>query len=290
MDMIPGQVKGRYCSCPPKLKAPFYRYIELGEPDMIRLLKKVFGNSQQRISSCGRTDTGRVRSHNEDNFCILADRKIFVVADGMGGHNAGEVASQVAIETLDKYLSKDAIRKVKGNREEIRHFLIKGFHHTNDAVMKMAQEDESRNGMGCTLVSGLIDGDLLHTCHVGDARCYIADDQGLKQVTNDHSVIAAYEEKVGSGDTSDLKRPPRQVITRAIGFPFPEDPEYHCRELQPGNRLLLCSDGLWSMVDDKQIHDILMSAETTEQASDTLIQEANMAGGTDNITAVVVYC
>ena len=114
--MIPGKVKAPYLSCLPKLTAPFYRYIELGELDMIRLLRKVFGNSRQRISSSGRTDTGRVRGHNEDNFCILADRKVFVVADGMGGHNAGEVASQIAIETLDKYLTKDAIRKLKGNR------------------------------------------------------------------------------------------------------------------------------------------------------------------------------
>ncbi|MCP4628034.1 MAG: serine/threonine-protein phosphatase [bacterium] len=256
---------------------------------MISLLKKLFGISRLNISSSGRTDTGRVRSHNEDNFCILADRQVFVVADGMGGHNAGEVASQVAIETLSDYLSKKAIRKIKGNREEIRHFLIKGFHDTNDVVMKMAQEDESRNGMGCTLVTGLIDGDWLHTCHVGDARCYMADKQGLEQLTSDHSVIAAYEEKAGAGDTTEQKRPPRQVITRAIGFPFSEDPEYHCRALRPGNRLLLCSDGLWSMVDDKQIHDILISAEATEQASDTLVQKANEAGGTDNITAVVIF-
>ena len=189
---------------------------------MIKLIKRLFGNSQHNISSSGKTDTGRVRSHNEDTFCVLNDRNVFIVADGMGGHNAGEVASQVAIETLDDYLSKQAIRALKGNREEIRHFLIKGFHHTNEVVMQMAQEDESRNGMGCTLVSGLIDGDQLHTCHVGDARCYIADKQGLEQLTTDHSAVAAYEEKVGSGDTADLKRPPRQVITRAIGFPFPE--------------------------------------------------------------------
>ena len=257
---------------------------------MISLLKKLLGDSRRSISSSGKTDTGRVRSHNEDNFCVLNDRKVFIVADGMGGHNAGEVASRVAIETLDAYLSKEAIREVKGNREEIRHFLIKGFHHTNEVVMKMAQEDESRNGMGCTLVSGLIDGDLLHTCHVGDARCYVADKRGLEQLTTDHSVIAAYEEKAGSGDATDLKRPARQVITRAIGFPFPEDPEYHCQELRSGNRLLLCSDGLWSMVNDKQIHEILMSAESTKQAGETLVQKANVAGGTDNITAVVVFC
>jgi len=213
-----------------------------------------------------------------------------VVADGMGGHNAGEVASQVAIEMLGDYFSRKATRKMKGNREEIRHFFIKGLHHANDVVMKMAQEDESKKGMGCTLVSCLIDDDMLHTCHVGDARCYVADKQGNEQLTTDHSAISAYEEKEESGNRIDLNRPPRQVVTRAIGFPFPEDPEWHCREIKHGDRVLLCSDGLWSMVDDKQAHEILMSAETAEQASDALVQKANEAGGTDNITAVVIFC
>lgn len=256
---------------------------------MTSLFKRLFSISQQSMTSFGRTDTGRVRSHNEDKFCILTDRKVFVVADGMGGHNAGEVASQVAIETLTDYFSKEAVCRLKGNTEEIRHFLIRGLHYANEVVMKMAMEDDSRNGMGCTLVSGLINSDQLHTCHVGDARCYMADEQGLEQLTTDHSAIAAYEEMAGSGNAIELERPPRQVITRAIGFPFPEDPEYHCRKLQPGNRLLLCSDGLWSMVNDKKIHEILISAETTEEASDTLIKKANEAGGTDNITAVVIF-
>jgi serine/threonine protein phosphatase PrpC len=258
---------------------------------MMSLLKKVFRISQNGISSSGRTDTGRVRSHNEDNYSIMSERHAFVVADGMGGHNAGEVASQVSIEALDDYYSKEAIRKIKGNKEEIRHFLIRGFHHTNEVVMRMAQEDTSRNGMGCTLVSCLIDDDLLHTCHVGDARCYVSDRNDLEQLTTDHSAIAAYEERISTGDTTESKsRPPRQVITRAIGFPFPEDPEYHCREIRHGHRVLLCSDGLWSMVDDKQIHEILISAETPQKASDTLVLKANEAGGTDNITAVVIFC
>ena len=257
---------------------------------MISMLRKLFQTSRQDVSSSGKTDTGRVRSHNEDNYCIMAEELVFVVADGMGGHNAGEVASQYAIEALKKYCSKEAIRKIKGKREEIRHFLIKGFHRANEVVMQMAQEDTSRNGMGCTLVTCMVDDDSLHTCHVGDARCYLASREGLEQVTTDHSVIAAYEEKISTGNKIEQKKPPRQVITRAIGFPFPEDPEYHYRTLKPGNRILLCSDGLWSMIDKQQIKKIINSAETPAQASETLVLKANEAGGTDNITAVVVFC
>ena len=142
--------------------------------------------------------------------------------------------------------------------------------------------------MGCTLVSCLLDGDLLHTCHVGDARCYVADSNALEQLTTDHSCIAEYEGM--KGIAGDIKRPPRQVITRAIGFPFPEDPEYHLRRIVPGSRLLLCSDGLWSMVEDSALHQILMSSETPEKACNAMINKANEAGGTDNITAVVVFC
>ncbi len=257
---------------------------------MIGFFKKLFGLPQRRIIGSGRTDAGRVRSHNEDNFRIMSDRQVFVVADGMGGHNAGEVASEAAIETLDKYCSKQAIRKIKGNSEEIRHFFIRGFNHTNDVIMRMAQEDESRSGMGCTMVSCMVDGDLLHACHVGDARCYVAESDGLEQLTNDHSATAAYDEEVRSGNHTNMKRPPRQVITRAIGFPFQEDPEYHCREIRPGNRVLLCSDGLWSMVDDGQIYEILISSRSAEDASATLVDKANEAGGRDNITAVVIFC
>ncbi len=256
---------------------------------MLNFLKKLIKISRNKIFSSGKTDTGKVRSHNEDTYVILADRNIFLVADGMGGHNAGEVASQAAIETLDNYFLKETIRKIKGNPEEIRHFLIKGFHHTNKVVMDMAERNDSRNGMGCTLISCLIDGDFLHTCHVGDTRCYISSIHDFEQLTTDHSVIAAFEKEILSGNTVKIKRPPRQAITRAIGFPFPEDPEYHRRQITPGNRLLLCSDGLWSMVNDEQIHQILLDAKTPGQAGDTLVRLANEAGGTDNITALVIF-
>ncbi len=257
---------------------------------MIDFFHRLFGTSSKTLSSAGGTNTGRVRSHNEDGFCILPDRNIFAVADGMGGHNAGEVASQAALQTLEAFFSKDAVRKIKGNREEIRHFLIKGFHHVNHVVMKMAMADAYKDGMGCTMVGCMIDDGLLHTCHVGDARCYLANTRGMEQLTRDHSVIADYEAGISSDAASQSIRPPRQAVTRAIGFPFSEDPEYHSRPISPGHRILLCSDGLWSMVEKKQIHEVIISADATEKAANTLIQKANEAGGKDNITAVVIFC
>lgn len=256
---------------------------------MIQLARRLFPRLFHREISCfGRTDTGRVRSHNEDSFSILEDRRILLVADGMGGHNAGEVASQMTIETLVDFFSKEMVRKMKGQREEIRHSIIRGFRLANEVVMKMSAADKAKNGMGCTLVAGLIDGDTLHTCHVGDARCYLANDERLEQITTDHTIEAVYPSHSG-GDSS---RPAqlRQVVTRAIGFPFAEDPEYHRKSIQQGDKILLCSDGLWSMVKDQEIHRILNEAESPEQASDTLVLRANESGGRDNITAVVAFC
>jgi PPM family protein phosphatase len=256
---------------------------------MTNILKKLFVVPRQRISSFGITHTGKIRKRNEDNYMILSDRNIFVVADGMGGHNAGDLASLAALEAFERYFSKESIRKIKGNHEEIRHFMIKGFYCINDTIIKMAAEHESRSGMGCTLVSGLIDGEFLHTCHVGDSRCYVANKERLEQITTDHSAIVAYHQNGHNGSPFTANNIPRQVITRAIGFPFLEDPEYHSQTIYPGNRLLFCSDGLWSMVEDKLVHEILLQSETAEQAGHNLVTRANDAGGTDNITAVVVF-
>lgn len=251
---------------------------------MLHLLKKIFTRTKREHASFGRTDTGKVRSHNEDNFCILAERGIYLVADGMGGHNAGEVASRVAIETMANHLTPAKVRGMTGNREEIRHSFIAGFHCANKTVMDMAADDTALHGMGSTLVACFIDGNVLHTCHVGDSRCYLANGQNFEQITTDHS--SAVTVSTGKNDSSTAER---HVLTRAIGFPFPKDPEYHDIILEPGNKILLCSDGLWSMVDDQQIHKTLLNASSPEEASNTLVQSANQAGGKDNITALVIY-
>ena len=251
---------------------------------MLYLLKRLF-KSKRNYASFGRTDTGKVREHNEDNFCILADRNIYVVADGMGGHNAGEVASRIAIETLVDHFTPAKVRSMAGNREEIRHSLIAGFHQANKTVIDMASDDPALQGMGSTLVACHLEDSVMHTCHVGDSRCYLANNQDLTQITTDHSSAVS----VGTGNNNNSPST-RHVLTCAIGFPFSKDPEYHDTIIKPNDKLLLCSDGLWSMVDDQQIHQTLLKASSPEAASDTLVKLANEAGGKDNITALVIFC
>lgn len=253
---------------------------------IFEFLKKICKRKSRTISFYGRTDTGMVRGHNEDSFCSLRNRRLFVVADGMGGHNAGEIASHLAIEALLEFLSEEKIREMRGNDEEIHQSMLAAFAHANQAVMNKAAAEETMKGMGCTMVACLLDENRLHTCHVGDARCYLFENASLQQITTDHTAVT-YISKTDA-DNKEIQIP-RHVVTRAIGFNSPEGPEYHKTILRPGNRVLLCSDGLWNMVDHTRLEQILLNAPTPEKASESLVKAANEQGGRDNITALVIF-
>ena len=253
---------------------------------MFGFLRKICHSKPRAISFYGRTDTGMVRDHNEDSFCSLRNRRLFVVADGMGGHNAGEVASRLAIESLLEFLSEEKIREIRGNDEAIHQSMLAAFSHANETVMDKAATDAAMQGMGCTMVACLLDENRLHTCHVGDARCYLFEKGSLQQITTDHTTVTYIHRTDANNQEIQV---PRHVVTRAIGFYSPEGPEYHKTVLRPGSRILLCSDGLWNMVDHTRIEQILLNAPTPEKASETLVAAANEQGGRDNITALVIF-
>lgn len=252
---------------------------------MLAILQKILGLRRPQPPAAGRTDTGRVREHNEDSFAILPEQGLFMVADGMGGHNAGEVASRMTIEALVEYFTPERLRRMRGNPEETRHSLIQGVRHANQTIIAEAGRNPDRRGMGCTLVLARLDRDLLHICHAGDARCYLDDGHALAQITTDHAGVT-FNSRPDHPEKPARQRP---VVTMAIGFPFRHDPEYHALPVAAGHRLLLCSDGLWSMLPDREIHAILQQAVTPQEACDHLISQANQAGGRDNITAVAIF-
>lgn len=255
---------------------------------MISFLVNLF-RPRLKVTAFGRTDTGKVRGHNEDCLGMLNDRQLFLVADGMGGHNAGEIASQAAIEFLATFLAPRTIRQMRGQAETIRHTLISSFRRANERIIAMAEEDPSRQGMGSTLIAALIDGRELHTCHVGDVRAYLLAEGSIRQLTDDHSYIAEWQRKKLAGEPGLPAAPPaRNIVTRVMGFPFHQDPEYHVFPLAAGCRVLLCSDGLWSMLPDSELLAIVSGADSAEEACDQLVAEANKAGGKDNITAIVI--
>ena len=247
-------------------------------------LKKLFGSSESNTIGFGLTDKGMVRKNNEDYFSIAEDRNFFVVADGMGGHKAGEVASKMAADSFVEFLSAETIREIHKNPAAIQHTIITGFYKVNQDVMDEAERNKDRRGMGCTLVICFVDGEWAYVAHVGDVRCYLYENGKLCQVTKDHSTFTDMEYTVG-GEQVHKKR---NVVTMGIGFSFPEDPELHQIPTQAKGKLLLCSDGLWGMVDDEEIARILASDIPPHEACEKLVAQANSAGGKDNVTALVV--
>lgn len=223
----------------------------------------------------GGTDVGHLRADNEDAY--LVNPPLFAVADGLGGHQAGEVASSIAIERLLAEAPRLADAKA----------LARAVRAANGAVIQAADAGQGRAGMGTTLTAAMIDGVRIALAHVGDSRAYLLDQGALTQITQDHSMVA---DMVRNGTLSAEEsrfHPNRSVITRALG----SDPNMLVDTFEvdaaPGDRLLLCSDGLTSMVDDREIERILGEAPSAEEAVDRLIEAANDAGGQDNITVVV---
>ena len=176
-----------------------------------------------KIYSVGLTDTGLIRESNQDRFLIDTDSGLFIVADGMGGHKAGEVASKMAAESFVRFLSAEKVREIRRNPAAIQHTIISGFYKVNQDVMDEGARTKVRKGMGCTLVTCFVDGDWAYVAHVGDVRCYHLDNGKLHQVTTDHSTITDTE-CIVDGEQVHKKK---NVVTMGIGFPFSEDPELH---------------------------------------------------------------
>lgn len=256
---------------------------------MFSAIKKLFLPKAPKLTSAGLSDTGRVRRSNEDAFAAFADRRLFLVADGMGGHNAGEIASLATVKVIGDHLSPAVLAKMRGRSQEVRHALIKSFTMANELVIALAAEKEEWHGMGCTLVMAFLDGATLHVCHVGDARCYLLSGGKIRQITTDHTTLLESGRDLGDDRTINESQPNRHVVTRVIGYPFPAPPEYNACPFQPGDRLLLCSDGLWSMLSEETLCRTMFEAATPEAAVASLIQQANGAGGPDNITALAVF-
>jgi serine/threonine protein phosphatase PrpC len=231
----------------------------------------------------GMTDSGKVRKNNEDAFD--AKENIYIVTDGMGGHNAGEVASQLTIEYLQEKLTVEKLDQLNLPDNNLLQSLL---HGANEKVKSVAQSDPELHGMGCTIVVGCITGNTLHVCHAGDARAYIVNKNGIKQIGIDHSNVA---DAVLLGEmTREEARLSAQknIITQAIGGPKELLPEYLTVELKSGDRIILCSDGLWDMLPDEDIKNIVMSLNSAQDITEQLIDESNKAGGVDNITVITI--
>lgn len=232
--------------------------------------------STDHLAWGARSDVGLVRGHNEDAFLVQAP--VFAVCDGMGGHAAGEVASHIAVKTIGEQAPDHADEILLGAAVEA----------ANEAVLEGSLSGIGKPGMGCTATSVLIENNLMAVAHVGDSRVYLLHNGTLVRITRDHSYV---EELVDAGEiTADEARvhPSRSIITRALGSDPDMYADHFTLDVSTGDRIILCSDGLSSMVPDKDIEELAVSNVTPQAAADTLVSAALTAGGHDNVTVVVV--
>lgn len=226
------------------------------------------------VEEAARTDTGRQRHANEDAY--FARSPIYVVADGMGGAQAGEVASRIAADAFDSELTGD-------NPEQA---LAERANEANRRIFDLARADESRSGMGTTLTGVMLDGGELSIVHVGDSRAYLYRDAQLRQLTRDHSLVEELRRQGRLTSEEAEEHPQRSIITRALGPEQEVELDVHSHQVRAGDVVLLCSDGLTSMVREERLAEILSKAGSLEDAVNEMISEANRAGGRDNITVI----
>jgi serine/threonine protein phosphatase PrpC len=237
-----------------------------------------------RFTCAGRTDVGVVRSGNEDAFLMVPDSGVFIVADGMGGHAAGEVASEMAVQIVGRSLDGIIGRSDPDAAEVIR----KGIVEANSAIFQRTMVEQDKRGMGTTATAMVINGERYMIGQVGDSRAYLFRDGQLLQITKDHSYV---QEQVDAGYLTPAQartHPYSNVITRCVGANSDVAPDVYGGTLHASDVFLLASDGLTGMLEDEDLLTILSSGRSPGELVDRLISEANRRGGLDNVTVIIV--
>lgn len=249
-----------------------------------------------RYSAAAKSDVGRKRHGNEDSFCLAPEIGLFVVADGMGGHAAGEVASRLAVDTIQEWVTKylsgmDAfiVGKQVGTCSREANFLLSSIRLANRIIYDAAQDRPDYVGMGTTVASVLAVGDHVAMAHVGDSRIYRIRGEEIVQLSRDHSLV---QQQVDHGIISAEEAQGSQykhLITRALGLRETVEVDLAEQQVQPRDFLLLCSDGLSDLLEDEEISAIVREhADDLEKACQALVDRTNYKGGDDNITALLI--
>ena len=232
------------------------------------------------------THIGRRRDMNQDYMYTSTTPvgslpNLFVVADGMGGHNAGEYASRFTVDKMVEVISQN-------RQQEPVAAMKEALTEENSQLLEEAGADPSKSGMGTTVVAATVIGDLLHVANIGDSRLYVIDHEAIRQITRDHSLVEEMV-RLGEMDKAAAKvHPDKNIITRAIGVTRELAVDFFEVELRPGDMILLCSDGLTNMVEDEEIKEIVLEQKNIVEKAEKLINTANENGGKDNITVVLI--
>lgn len=247
-----------------------------------------------KIEAHARTDPGPVREHNEDSFLVDVDAGLFIVADGMGGHAAGEVASALAVDAIRDVLlgahdpdETRLDRAAPDTEEAIRERLRYATNQASLRIRRAALDNPAHTGMGTTVCVLMVDDDLAHIAHVGDSRIYLLRDGRLQRLTRDHTVV---QQEIDAGRlTPKLARivPHKNILTQSVGYHGPVEPDTATRPVRDGDVFIICSDGLTDPLDDEQIT-ALCRDTPVDQLAEKLTRSALEAGADDNVTTVVI--
>lgn len=236
----------------------------------------------------GKTDIGKARKMNQDTFCYgtFGDTGCYaVVCDGMGGHNAGNIASKLACDIIGKQIA-DGFRE-EMNANLVRNLLMSSVAAANAEVYERSKMGEEYFGMGTTVIAAILRGSLLHIAHVGDSRAYIVNSGEFAQITRDHSIVQELLEAGKISDEDARNHPQKNLITRAVGINEQIQVDYLETMLNRDDKVLICSDGLTNSCTEEEIHRIVMDTPVAD-IPQKLIDRANEHGGMDNITVVII--
>lgn len=234
-----------------------------------------------------KTDKGMCRSHNEDSVFVLPDQQLYIVADGVGGHNAGDTASRMAVESIAAYVTKNPLTLAE-NPCELKNFFMSCISFANENIFKRAAAPGESHGMATTCVMCYIRDDQAYVVNVGDSRAYLVRDGKIGQITEDHSCV---QELINSGVITEeeaMERPDRNMITRALGGEPKVQPDFFSFKLYAGDTILLCSDGLYGEVSAPRLAELCTKYKTMHRLTRQLVDEANSNGGKDNISVICI--
>ncbi len=255
----------------------------------------VNGNTDFKIETAGFTHVGMKRTLNEDSFSISEEERLFIVADGMGGHNSGEIASKIAIETITNFFkatSLDEDLTWPYNLDEglsmAENRLRVSIRLANARIYEISKKNINFKGMGTTVVAAYLEDNIMYIGHVGDSRAYRFRDGRLTQLTEDHSLLNQALKYRQMSEEEIANFPQKNVIVRALGINEDVEVDLLRHRIELGDLYLLCSDGLSGMVSDSEMEEILRNTKDLKLAANLLIQHANAHGGNDNITVVLV--
>ncbi len=281
-----------------RIRGPSPATVSTAPLDPGSLEGRILALSRAHISIGTAHSTGIERTHNEDSLFAmvgnseglesLPDFGFFVVADGMGGHRAGEIASSLSVRSVARHITENSVLQIfdpdeDGKGEPLHDLLRKALEHANQAVVDRVP------GGGTTLTAAVLLGEQMTIGHVGDSRAYIFNGKEAKVLTRDHSLVERLRELGQLTPEEAAVHPQRNVLYRAIGQGANLEVDVVTHPIPRDGYLLLCSDGLWGVVNDEQIEGIIYRTSHPQKACDELVKAANAAGGPDNITAVLVY-